>query len=344
MLENSEYTLALIKRIKESSDRIQPLVVINCTVFQHELYLRDALNGFVMQKTNFPFVAIVHDDASPDMSAKIVREYASKYPDIILPIIEKENQYSKGTLGLIMLEACKATGAKYIAMCEGDDYWTDPLKLQKQVDFLESHPDYGLCYTQVLRYDQQKKVFSKPWGGPNIRFREFLNENNAPTLTVVLRSNIYYQYFSEINPMNKHWLMGDYPLNLYISLVSKIKFVDDVTGVYRILPESASHSNSIDKLTPYLQSIYDIKKFFINNFDTGCEDYDLEFSLLCILMSFLSIANDNFRNLCLLQLDRCNLSKSKKLIYKLRIKNYLFNKLYGFCVSEVIKIKKVFHK
>ena len=121
-----------------------PLVAIRCITYNHEPYIRDALNGFVMQKTNFPFVAIVHDDASTDGTAEIIREYAAKYPNIIKPIFETENQYSKhdGSISRIMAEAQERSGAKYIAMCEGDDYWTDPNKLQKQVDFLESHPDY----------------------------------------------------------------------------------------------------------------------------------------------------------------------------------------------------------
>ena len=119
-------------------------VAINCLVYNHEPYLRDCLEGFVMQQTDFPFVAIVHDDASTDHSADIIREYAAKYPDIIRPIYETENQWSKsdGSLTKIMDAAIDATGAKYVAICEGDDYWMDPLKLQKQVDFLEEHSDY----------------------------------------------------------------------------------------------------------------------------------------------------------------------------------------------------------
>lgn len=107
----------------------QPLMVtIRCTAYNHEPYIRACLEGFVMQKTNFRFEAIVHDDASTDGTAAIIKEYAEKYPDVIKPILERENQYSKGTLGKIMDEASKG---KYIAFCEGDDYWTDPLKLQK---------------------------------------------------------------------------------------------------------------------------------------------------------------------------------------------------------------------
>lgn len=128
------------------------LVAIRCMVYNHEAFLRDCLEGFAMQKTNFRFVAIVHDDCSTDNSAAIIREYAEKYPDIIKPIYETENQWVKrdGSLERIFEEAYKASGAKYIAFCEGDDYWTDPLKLQKQVDFMEAHPE---CTVTFHRYD-----------------------------------------------------------------------------------------------------------------------------------------------------------------------------------------------
>lgn len=124
------------------------LVAIKCLVYNHEPFLRDCLGGFVMQKTKFRFVAIVHDDASTDGSANIIREYSEKYPDIIKPLYEIENQWSKhdGSLDRIVDDKLVATGAKYIAICEGDDYWTDPYKLQKQVDFMESHPDYSVCF------------------------------------------------------------------------------------------------------------------------------------------------------------------------------------------------------
>ena len=122
------------------------MVTIRCLVYNHEPYIRQCLEGFVMQKTNFRFEAIVHDDASTDGTAAIIKEYAEKYPDIIKPIFETENQYSKrdGSIKRIMNAH---THGKYIAYCEGDDYWTDPYKLQKQVDFLETHPEYGLCHT-----------------------------------------------------------------------------------------------------------------------------------------------------------------------------------------------------
>ena len=141
-----------INDIREVCERIKPKVVIACITYNHEAYLRDALNGFVMQKTDFPFVAIVHDDASTDNTAKIIKEFAEKYPNIILPIYEKENQYSKknGNPAGIMRSAMLATGAKYIALCEGDDFWMDPNKLQIQIDLMQKDPKITLSFHSVL--------------------------------------------------------------------------------------------------------------------------------------------------------------------------------------------------
>ena len=136
------------------------MVTIYCTAYNHESYIRQCLDGFVMQKTNFKFEAIVHDDASTDNTANIIREYASKYPDIIKPIYQTENQYSKHD-GTIRRLFHKNTRGKYVAMCEGDDYWTDPLKLQKQVDFLESHPGYVMCSHRYDEYQQATGEFTR---------------------------------------------------------------------------------------------------------------------------------------------------------------------------------------
>ena len=130
----------------EEKKDIKIMVSIRCLAYNHEPYIRQCLEGFVIQKTNFRYEAIVHDDASTDNTAKIIKEYAERYPEIIKPIFEKENLFSKNDRELQdkMLAAC--TG-KYIAICEGDDYWTDPYKLQKQVNYLESHSDCVLVHT-----------------------------------------------------------------------------------------------------------------------------------------------------------------------------------------------------
>jgi len=122
---------------------MEPLVSICCITYNHEVFIRDAIEGFLMQKTSFPIEILIHDDASTDNTANIIREYENKFPDIIKPIYQLENQYSRGVSISVTYQFPRAKG-KYIALCEGDDYWTDPLKLQKQVDFLENNKDYIL--------------------------------------------------------------------------------------------------------------------------------------------------------------------------------------------------------
>ncbi len=119
-------------------------VTVICATYNHENYIRDALEGFIMQKTSFPFRVIVHDDASTDKTPEIVLEYAREYPNVIIPILEKENQYCKGAVHFTELMLSYVEG-KYIAFCEGDDYWTDPNKLQMQYDALERNKNINFC-------------------------------------------------------------------------------------------------------------------------------------------------------------------------------------------------------
>ena len=124
------------------------MVLIRCFTYNHEAYIEDALKGFVMQKTNFPFVAVVVDDASTDRTADIIRKYEKEYPDIIKGVYLKENHYSQKKKKAPYIQPWRDR-CKYEAICEGDDYWIDPLKLQKQVDFLERNNDYVLSYCIV---------------------------------------------------------------------------------------------------------------------------------------------------------------------------------------------------
>lgn len=209
MSELSQTVTSQINMIQEDCAKIEPLVCIRCITFNHEPYIRDALEGFVMQKTNFPFVAIVHDDASTDKTADIIREYADKYPEIIKPIFEDENQYSKkdGSLSKIIRDAIANSGAKYIAMCEGDDYWTDPLKLQKQVDFLELHPDYSMCFHGA----NVKNELVNPTNisCDKIQSREFFPKEIletwiVPTCSVLMRRECVLNFKD-----NKKYIVGD---------------------------------------------------------------------------------------------------------------------------------------
>lgn len=246
---------------------LQPIMVsIQCTAYNHERFIRETLEGFVMQKTNFSFEAIVHDDASTDGTAKIIREYAEKYPDIIKPIYETENQYSKkdGSLLRIMNDACRG---KYIAFCEGDDYWIDPYKLQKQVDILEKDNSIAFVYSKVNVYDELKKQFIYEFGIKTNFYQLLEIGNSIPTLSVCIRHDILDDYFRDIKPGLKSWKMGDYPIWLYASKNNKIEFLDETLGVYRILPNSASHSVEVNKNLLFLESYRDIRLFFYDYFE-----------------------------------------------------------------------------
>lgn len=244
-------------------------VSIKCAVYNHEQYIRQCLEGFVMQKTNFRFEAIVHDDASTDGSVAIIREYAEKYPHIIKPIYETENQYSKrdGSLTRIMNAACKG---KYIAVCEGDDYWIDPLKLQKQVDFMEAHPDYGLIYGKARVFNQAKNKYEiRNTGKERKSYEDLLIKGNAiPTLTCVYRKSLIENYSNEIT---RKWKMGDQPLWLYISHKSKIHYMDEILAVYRKLIHSASSRENYETAGEFITSSFNCAIYFNNLYDSGFE-------------------------------------------------------------------------
>ena len=212
------------------------LVSIRCLVYNHEPYLRQCLDGFVMQKTNFAFEAIVHDDASTDKSADIIKEYAEKYPDIIKPIFETENQYSKkdGSIRRIMDDAtCKTT--KYIAFCEGDDYWTDPLKLQKQFDFMEANPDYSLCfhpaYVKFENGIQERTLFGE-WKETDYNGLDIIRQWTIPTASVFFRAKFYNKKYFEI-ANDRRFIYGDIVLFEYMSTKGRIKCINEGMSVYR---------------------------------------------------------------------------------------------------------------
>ena len=202
-----------------------PLVSIICSTYNHGLYISQCLDGFLMQKTNFPFEILIHDDASTDNTPDIIREYEHNHPQVIRPIYQKENKYSKKE-DIFAKYQCSRVRGKYIAICEGDDYWIDPLKLQKQIDFLENNPDYGMIYTTSKVYNQKEgKIEEEIIGREFNGYIELLSGNCIPTLTSCIRSALVMEYLKEVEPKSKNWLMGDYPMWLWISYYHKIKFL-----------------------------------------------------------------------------------------------------------------------
>lgn len=227
----------------------QPLMVtIRCIAYNQEKYIRDCLEGFVMQKTNFRFEAIVHDDASTDGTAAIIKEYAEKYPDIIKPILETENQYSKhdGSLQRIMDEACKG---KYLAFCEGDDYWTDPLKLQKQVDFLENHPEYSMCWTDAYQETNGKRTpYNRYDTNCQSPMEDIIEQGGGfiPTCSIVLRKKV----LDARPPEAKGWYVGDYPIQMWCGWAGKVWYMKEQTCVYRFMAQGSWTSIHCEQTNP----------------------------------------------------------------------------------------------
>lgn len=240
-----------------------PTVSVCCITYNQEHYIAQTIEGFLIQKTNFPIEIIIHDDASTDNTKQIVSKYAEKFPALIIPIFQTENQYSKREGSILTRFVFPRAGGKYIAVCEGDDYWTDPQKLQKQVDFLENNPEYGLVYTKVRMYNQQENAYSRnTFGKPIKSFESLFLSNSIPTATSLFRSSLLEEYYSDIFPFSTSWKMVDYPLWLSISHQSKLHLIDEITGIYRILPESASHSKKLNATLIFLNNVFDIKNFF----------------------------------------------------------------------------------
>ena len=256
-------------------------VAIECLVYNHKPYLRQCLDGFVMQKTNFRFVAIVHDDCSTDGSQEIIREYEEKYPDIIRPIYEVENQYSKrdGKLMRIVNEALNATEAKYLAFCEGDDCWIDPLKLQKQVDYLNANKRCGLVYSCIDVIDEHSNVIAHNGKAHECNFDSLFDDNGIPTLTVCMRMELNQRYFNNVT-INHNWLMGDLPSWIYVAHESDLYMMPEITAFYRILLNSASGRTSINSRENFLLSNIKICEYFVSFF--GCKDKLRRIHIRCI--------------------------------------------------------------
>ena len=216
----------------------KPLVSIACAVYNHEPFIRQCLDGFIMQKTNFKFEAVVHDDASTDNSANIIREYEVRYPDIIKPIYQKKN-YGLGSEHTGRMKR-KAWRGKYLAFCEGDDYWTDALKLQKQVDYFEDNSEYVMSFhsvkveNQIKNLDYQYPIPSKSTlTVKNLAFKHYI-----PTCSLIFRKN------AMPNPM-PDWVgkcpASDIVLELLTASKGLTYYSDEIMAVYR------KHENSITR-------------------------------------------------------------------------------------------------
>ena len=206
------------------------MVSVICLAYNHGPYIRDALEGFVKQEAPFPFEVLVHDDASTDGTAEIIREYASRYPDLIRPVYQTENQYSKG-VRVAQTFLRPLVRGRYVALCEGDDYWTDPHKLARQVEAMEANPGIDICTHCVLKTkDGHPHGYEGPRRSCLIPVERVIMGGGGfvATSSIMCRTECYMQD----TPM-RETLSIDYTLQIQGALRGGMLHLGDCMGVYR---------------------------------------------------------------------------------------------------------------
>lgn len=253
------------------------MVSITCLAYNHERYIRQCLEGFVKQKTNFKFEVLVHDDASTDKTADIIREYEAKYPEIIKPIYQKQNQKSQGVNISKTFQIPRAKG-KYFSWCEGDDYWNDENKLQRQFDIMEANPDCVLCTHKVQCVNEDGTKADRVY--PQFELKEGIYSKDE-FVNILLSGRAKYpfhtsSYFCKTQDIRDFHLsdipiefiqiakVGDVPLMLYWASLGSVYYIDEALSNYRLF-SVGSWSNRMkgrDGEASKIRNIIDIIKSY----------------------------------------------------------------------------------
>jgi glycosyltransferase involved in cell wall biosynthesis len=240
-------------RIEEHVEKIEPLVSVCIITYNHENFIAEAIEGVLMQETSLPYEIIIAEDKSTDETREIVRDYQQRHPDTIRLRLATENLYSKNKR-YPAVGAREAARGKYIAQCEGDDYWTDPEKLQKQADFLEDHPDCTICYTAAEILDNESGEILRGVRKPDVVQRFYsleyvLRKNPFSLATAFYRREVC----DELPPWFYVGLAGDYCLLVLCARKGEVGYIDEKCAVHR-RHEGGVHS-PLDILEKFDQAV-----------------------------------------------------------------------------------------
>lgn len=319
------------------------VVSVICIAYNHENFIERALKSFVSQKTTFKYEILVHEDASVDKTAEIIRNYEKKYPNLLKVIYQKENQYSKGkSPSKILWEIAKG---KYLALCEGDDYWIDECKLQKQVDFLEENKNYiGCCHNNYVVDKYEKKIFYKGYypllEEHDILTREELKYNFG--LCGHTSTMLFKNFWKELSKEKKEeWLNlrgpGDQILNSYLISKGKVRFLKDIMSCYRVTFDTSSWtSQRMGKNTCYSDCLEKLEREkFLDKEYNEYRKFNFSPHIIGALKKFFKKpSRKNFEIIIkILTLAKQNEKNILKIISKFLM--YIFTK-----ILEKLKIKK----
>lgn len=214
----------------------RPEISVLCITYKHEAFIRQALDGFVSQKVNVPFEIIIGNDCSPDSTETIINEYVHNYPNIIVPVTHTVNIGAAKNFASIV----NRIHGRYVAICDGDDFWTDPLKLQKQYDFLENHQDYTVCFHKVRQlfedHSQPDVICGPEQYLPDVAAqRDYFIFEDLLRINVISSLSVMYRW--KLGTSLPSWMLNyaicDLPLHLIHADTGKIGYINEEMGSYR---------------------------------------------------------------------------------------------------------------
>lgn len=339
-------------------DSSYPLLTVACITYNHVAFIHKAIDSFLNQQTNFPIELIIHDDNSTDGTADIVKDYQQNHPRLIKAILRSENQFSKKGFGFLR-DVLKQARGKYVAICEGDDYWSDPNKLQQQVDFLEDNPDFSICFHKV-QIDQEglltEDFITRP-PATVTTIDDLACKNYIHTCSCVFRN----RGVNVLGPNLGESPLGDYYLHMMNAQYGKIHYIDSIMSVYRI------HNSSLwSSLGVYNQVVktLDAIKCIMRDLDpalASVKNNMIDCSINCVLwarkesqekdLSLRDIAADNEEYLVRLfqrlsdsneEIERLNQFDNSipyhlsriLLLCKIKMHSFVANKLFGEPLSR----------
>ncbi|WP_369808896.1 glycosyltransferase [uncultured Alistipes sp.] len=243
-----------------------PLVSVCMTTYNHEAYLRQAVESVLVQQTSFAVELVLGEDCSTDATAALCREYAERFPDRVRVVTSDSNVGWRANYRRTF-EACRG---KYVAYCDGDDWWSDPQKLQMQVDLMESDPGCGMCFTRAENYYQATGTTTPDEEEHFTDFDRLLCRLTICNCATLARRELIARYYDEVHPEeHPEWMTDDAPMWLWFAACSRVRFIPVFTAVHRRLPVSVSHNTEYRKRIAFCDSLMDISLWFDARYGAG---------------------------------------------------------------------------